>query len=119
MVVLRRSDPWLSFKADFVSVKDTRAGGLNPLLDGELWVNPRGGAINVRKGARGVTLCSGLRGRRADLSVDGCTLSFEGLFQVELKTGEDVARLRDALLFTEGAPSTGGDQPTGGSHDRR
>ena len=97
-------DPWASFRVDFESVLDTRADGLNPLIGGELWVNPKAGANNVRKEHRGFTLCSGLRGRRADLSVEECSLTLVGLFSVVFRDVKDVGRLRDALLHMEEAP---------------
>ena len=83
-VAVQSVDPWLSYRVDFTSVLDTRAAGLNPLLGGELWVNPRGGAVNVRKGDRGFTLCSRLTWRRAEILIEGNTLTLEGIFQVTL-----------------------------------
>ena len=97
-------DPRLSFKIDFESVLDTRADGLNPPLGGELWVNPKAGVINVRRRDRGFTLCSGLRGRRADLCIEDRCLTLQGLFQVTLRVAKDAGRLRDALLRMEESP---------------
>ena len=98
---VHRVDPRLSFKVDFESVRDTRSEGLNPLLGGELWVNPKAGVINVRRRDRGFPLCSGLRGRRADLCIEDRCLTLEGLFQVTLRVAEDAGRLRDDLLRME------------------
>lgn len=110
---VRKVDPWFSFRTGFESAQDTRVEGPSPVFGGSFWVNPRGGAANVRQGSRGFTFCSGLRGRRADLRVEGPCPTLGGVFRVVLRDHGDVARLQDALLCLEAAPPQAGATGTG------